>query len=204
MFRIAPADCGGNSACRAQTVAVIRAHVGQPHETANEAGLIWKSSLSISRHPANTYPAKIDDSLPRMGSESDRHTFRGSFSKHTGSVRSRSRNAISEQGQQHVPSREGLSQNTQRQIEVQDTKAHCQDEKRKLTAFAVGCFAQYIDLRRELTDSVFENVLRMASADVKRYQRQDAGLRRLLGISRTDSCEDAVADLLLESNRRKL
>jgi chromosome segregation ATPase len=86
-----------------------------------------------------------------------------------------------------------LSAEAQKHIALDRLRARYEEEQRKLTAFIASSFPNYVDLRRELTPDALRDTIARAAAEVTRLAKQDAAVRRLLGISLLDSCEVALA-----------
>jgi uncharacterized membrane-anchored protein YhcB (DUF1043 family) len=89
-----------------------------------------------------------------------------------------------------------LSANAQRQIELDKMKAKYEEEKRRLVGFAANSLPQFVDLRRELTTEGFQELITQTANELKRHEEQEATIRRLMGLSSQESCEDAVAELV--------
>lgn len=90
-----------------------------------------------------------------------------------------------------------LSETTQRQILREKLKAKAEESKRKIYASVANSFSQLFDPRNQLTDETFQRLLDTASCELRRYQKQDTSLRRILGITADESCEHAISQLLL-------
>jgi hypothetical protein len=89
-----------------------------------------------------------------------------------------------------------LSEGSHRQISIEETRAESREDKRKIYGFVVECFAQWFDGRKELNDETFYQFVRQVSLELKKYQKQDSEIRRLLGVSATESCEHALEQLM--------
>ncbi|OHT00588.1 hypothetical protein TRFO_07931 [Tritrichomonas foetus] len=90
-----------------------------------------------------------------------------------------------------------LSLTTQRQMDLEDERARFEEEKRKIFGIVASNFHTLFDARQQLNDAGFRAFVEKCSAELSKFSRQDAGLRRLLGLSATESVEDAVQKLLL-------
>jgi arginine deiminase len=85
-----------------------------------------------------------------------------------------------------------LSAGTEKQIELDELRSRYEQEQRDLAAFIANAFPEYINLRKELNaESIREAVIKAADA-LARYEKQDTTIRRLLGISKSESCEAAI------------
>jgi chromosome segregation ATPase len=86
-----------------------------------------------------------------------------------------------------------LSVGTQKQIEFDNLRAHYDEEHRKLAAFVANSLPQCVDLRCELNEEGIRETIFKAASELARYEKQDAAIRRLLGISKSESCESVIA-----------
>lgn len=91
----------------------------------------------------------------------------------------------------------GLSNETQRLLDVENAKSKYDEEKRNLYEFVAMTFHHLFDARQELSDETFKALIEKASIELQKYMRQDATIRRLLGIKPNDSPEEAISRLLL-------
>jgi hypothetical protein len=89
-----------------------------------------------------------------------------------------------------------LTEGSQRQISIEEVRAESREVARKIYGLVAESFAQWFDGRKELNDETFRQLIRCVSDNLRKYQQQDAGIRRLLGVSAVESCEDAITQLL--------
>ena len=90
-----------------------------------------------------------------------------------------------------------LSLTTQRQMDLEDERARLEEEKRKIYGVMASNFHNLFDARQQLNDAGYKAFVEKCAAEMTKLARQDANLRRLLGLGATESVEDAVQKLLL-------
>ena len=90
-----------------------------------------------------------------------------------------------------------LSNETQRLLDVENAKSKFDEEKRNLFEFVALSFHHLFDAREELNNETFKILIEKASTELQKYIRQDAAVRRLLGIKAYESPEEAISRLLL-------
>lgn len=90
-----------------------------------------------------------------------------------------------------------LSNETQRLLDVENAKSKFDEEKRNLFEFVALSFHHLFDAREELNNETFKLLIEKASTELQKYIRQDAAIRRLLGIKAYESPEEAISRILL-------
>jgi chromosome segregation ATPase len=91
-----------------------------------------------------------------------------------------------------------LNAATARQVELENQRAQYEEEQRRLAAFVANAFPQWVNLRKELNLDAVRATIKQASRELARYEKNDAEIRRLLGISKSESCESALSRRLQE------
>lgn len=90
-----------------------------------------------------------------------------------------------------------LSSEMRYQNLIEEERCRSQEEKRKIYGFFAHQFRQYYDSRKTLEDETFKETVLNVHAEIERLTRQDVSLRRLLGLDKNESPEEAVSRLLL-------
>lgn len=90
-----------------------------------------------------------------------------------------------------------LSLTTQRQMDLEDERARLEEEKRKIYGLMASNFHNLFDARQQLNDAGYKAFVEKCATEMAKLARQDANLRRLLGLGSTESIEDAVQKLLI-------
>ncbi|OHT01163.1 hypothetical protein TRFO_01791 [Tritrichomonas foetus] len=90
-----------------------------------------------------------------------------------------------------------LSNDTQRLLDIENIKARFDEEKRSLFEFVALNFHHLFDAREELSNETFKLLIEKAANELQRYIRQEATIRRLLGIRPSETPEEAISKLLL-------
>lgn len=90
-----------------------------------------------------------------------------------------------------------LSLTTQRQMDLEDERARLEEEKRKIYGLMASNFHNLFDARQQLNDAGYKAFVEKCATEMSKLVRQDANLRRLLGLGASESIEDAVQKLLL-------
>jgi hypothetical protein len=89
-----------------------------------------------------------------------------------------------------------LSAGAEKQMELDELRLRYEKDQRCLAGFIANALPLFIDLHKELdADAIREVVTKVAEA-LAQYEQQDTAIRRLLGISKADSCEAAIARCL--------
>lgn len=96
-----------------------------------------------------------------------------------------------------------LSESTQRETELGDAQALFDKEKKKIHTYVANTFPRLFDPRQPLTDESFRALITSISAELRKYQKQDTEIRRLLGLTSDESCEDAITKLMMTMYRQE-
>ena len=90
-----------------------------------------------------------------------------------------------------------LALETKRQNEISDIKSAFEVEKRKIFSFAVKSFSKFFNANKNLDEKSYKETIERSSAELERLIAQDAAIRRLLGITPSESPEMCISQLLL-------
>ena len=90
-----------------------------------------------------------------------------------------------------------LSNETQRLLDIENVRAKFDEEKRSLFEFVALNFHHLFDANEELSNETFKILIEKASRELQKYIRQEATIRRLLGIKQNETPEEAISKLLL-------
>ena len=96
-----------------------------------------------------------------------------------------------------------LSESTQRETELGDAQALFDKEKKKIHTYVANTFPRLFDPRQPLTDESFRALITSISAELRKYQKQDTEIRRLLGLTSDESCEEAITKLMMTMYRQE-
>ena len=94
-----------------------------------------------------------------------------------------------------------LSESSQRETELGDAFALFEREKKSIHTFVANAFPRLFDPRKPMTDESFRSLIKSISAELKKFQKQDAEIRRLLGLTSDESCEAAITQLMMQMYR---
>jgi chromosome segregation ATPase len=89
-----------------------------------------------------------------------------------------------------------LSAGTEKQIELDELRLRFEKDQRSLAAFIANTFPLFIDGHKELDNDAIREAVTNAAGALAQYEQEDTAIRRLLGISKSDSCEAAIARCL--------
>lgn len=84
--------------------------------------------------------------------------------------------------------------------EMEDLKAQYEAEKRKLYGFVASQFMFFFDARVQLQDESFKQVLHKAKSELDRLTKFESSVCSLLSISKDESAESAIINLLNRKN----
>lgn len=90
-----------------------------------------------------------------------------------------------------------LSNEMKCQSIMEQERSNQEMEKRKLFGFVAKSFRQFFDGRKQLSDDCFKTLIKNVADEIERLMSEEAALRRLLGITPSESIQDHVAKLLL-------
>jgi translation elongation factor EF-G len=87
---------------------------------------------------------------------------------------------------------------------VEELKAGHEEEIRKIYGFIVKSFKRFFDGRQKLGEECVKSIIEKATVECERLHQGDLTIRRLLGLSASESTEEAVARLLLAAHGQPL
>lgn len=86
---------------------------------------------------------------------------------------------------------------TKYQNEISSLKKKFEDDKRKLFSYAVKSFSSFFDANENLDEDSFKDTIKRSSYELEKLIGQDKSIRRLLGITPSESPEQTISQLLL-------
>ena len=93
-----------------------------------------------------------------------------------------------------------ISAQTTFNSKINDVKTKADDEKRKLIAIAATEFSQFFDASETIDERSFKALIVHAKDELERLTKSDNAIRRMINITGKQTTDDAVAQLLMESN----
>jgi len=80
---------------------------------------------------------------------------------------------------------------------INELKMKIENEKRTILSFVIDEFRQYFDPNENIDDASFKKVVFKAKESLNKYKQSDSSIRRLIGVSNSQTTEDAIAELIL-------
>jgi hypothetical protein len=87
----------------------------------------------------------------------------------------------------------------QMQASVEEQKAKSDNEKRETFSIVANAFRQFFDPRNLVDTKYVQSIVERASSDLTKLQRQDAALRKIVGVGTSDCLEGAITKILLSA-----
>ena len=83
---------------------------------------------------------------------------------------------------------------------INEMKSKADDEKRKIMSIAATEFSQFFDASEMIDERSYKSLIVHARDELERLTKSDSAIRRMINITGKQTTDDAVAQLLMESN----
>ena len=91
-----------------------------------------------------------------------------------------------------------LSNELQTQNAIEQIKSQNDYEKRNIFGFIASTFRQFFNANEILGENSFKPLIEKVQSELLRLYKQEASLRKMLGITKNESIEDHISKLLLD------
>lgn len=81
-------------------------------------------------------------------------------------------------------------------------KEKCEDEKKSLYQYAANSFNLFFDMNSKLNEDSYKETIQKSSNELEKLIKQDIAIRRILGITKNESPELAISQLLIALYRQ--
>ena len=92
-----------------------------------------------------------------------------------------------------------LSSQIQIQSLTEQQNSKVELAKHEAFSMVANAFKRFFDPRNQLDEEYVQSLLERASSELDRLLKQDTDIRRIIGISNTDSIQDAIAKILMSA-----
>ena len=90
-----------------------------------------------------------------------------------------------------------LSLSTQHQMEIEEERTRCDEQKRQIYTFVATQFSSIVSETSRLNEESFKSLVSKCSDELKRLYKMESTLKRTLGLHANESIEDSVSRLLV-------